>query len=198
MTALEWSQYFFHYKSMGIFPDAQGQVTHKSLVGSCWILNPFEMLWLFSLPVRIKKIQLKMKELEWSQVFPIITLWELSVAMEFWSYQAKNLMQPILYPTDAQMKFDYDRPAGLRDIHVWKCGDARTYGHRLESHTISSPWAFRLWWAKNEDTRVLKTSPIISLWEFFQKLDGSKLHSPWLDLAEFRTSPRFYGFTRYL
>ena len=21
-----------------------------------------------------------------------------------------------------QMKFDYDQPAGLRDIHVWKCG----------------------------------------------------------------------------
>ena len=20
-----------------------------------------------------------------------------------------------------EMKFDYDRPAGLRDIHVWKC-----------------------------------------------------------------------------
>ena len=24
MQALEWSQYFSHYKSMGIFPDAQG------------------------------------------------------------------------------------------------------------------------------------------------------------------------------
>ena len=27
MTALEWSQYFSHYKSMGIFPDNQGQLT---------------------------------------------------------------------------------------------------------------------------------------------------------------------------
>ena len=35
MKVLEWSQHFSHYKSMGIFPDAQGQVTHKSLVGSC-------------------------------------------------------------------------------------------------------------------------------------------------------------------
>ena len=35
MTALEWSQYFAHYKSMGIFPDAQGQLTQKSLVESC-------------------------------------------------------------------------------------------------------------------------------------------------------------------
>ena len=37
MKVLEWSQHFTHYKSMGIFPDAQGQLTHKSLVGSCQI-----------------------------------------------------------------------------------------------------------------------------------------------------------------
>ena len=35
MKVLEWSQHFSHCKSMGIFPDAQGQLTHKSLVGSC-------------------------------------------------------------------------------------------------------------------------------------------------------------------
>ena len=73
---------FSHYKSMGIFPDAQGQVTYKSLVGSCPISNPLEILWLSSLPARVKKNKSKMKELEWSQDFPIITLWELSVAME--------------------------------------------------------------------------------------------------------------------
>ena len=50
---LEWSQHFSHYKSMGIFPDAQGQLTHKSLVQSCRISNPFEILWLSSLPSRI-------------------------------------------------------------------------------------------------------------------------------------------------
>ena len=43
MNVLEWSQYFSHYKSMGIFQDAQGQLTHKSLVQSCQILNPFEI-----------------------------------------------------------------------------------------------------------------------------------------------------------
>ena len=70
MTALEWSQYFSHYKSIGIFPDAQRQLTHKSLVGSCRISNPFKMLWLSSIPARIKKNQSKMKELECSQGFP--------------------------------------------------------------------------------------------------------------------------------
>ena len=84
MKAQEWSQHFSHYKSMGIFPDAQGQLTHKSLVGSCQILNPFESLWLSLLPARIKKNKLKMKELVYGghKIFPIITLWELSVAME--------------------------------------------------------------------------------------------------------------------
>ena len=28
--ALWWSQYIFHYKSMGIFPDTQGQLTPQS------------------------------------------------------------------------------------------------------------------------------------------------------------------------
>ena len=35
MKVLEWSHHFSHYKSMGIFRDTQGQLTHKSLVGSC-------------------------------------------------------------------------------------------------------------------------------------------------------------------
>ena len=34
MKVLEWSQHFSHYKSMGSFSDAQGQLTHKSLVQS--------------------------------------------------------------------------------------------------------------------------------------------------------------------
>ena len=41
MKVLECSQHFSHYKSMGIFPDAQGQLAHKSLVGPCRISNPF-------------------------------------------------------------------------------------------------------------------------------------------------------------
>ena len=54
-NVLEWSQHFSHYKSMGIFPDTQGQLTHKSLVETCRISNPFEILWLSLLPAKIKK-----------------------------------------------------------------------------------------------------------------------------------------------
>ena len=47
MKELECLQDFSHYKSMGIFPDAQGQLTPQTpqnLVRSGRILNSFEML----------------------------------------------------------------------------------------------------------------------------------------------------------
>ena len=44
MKVLEWSQRFSHYKSMGIFPNGQGQLIHKSFVGYCPISNPSEIL----------------------------------------------------------------------------------------------------------------------------------------------------------
>ena len=54
---------FPHYKSMGIFLYAQGQLTPQSLVQSGRISNSSEMLWMFSLPASIK-IRSKMKALE--------------------------------------------------------------------------------------------------------------------------------------
>ena len=56
MKELEWSQDFSHYKSMGIFQDAQGQLTPQSLVESGPNSNLSEILWLFSLPASMKKI----------------------------------------------------------------------------------------------------------------------------------------------
>ena len=65
MKELECSQDLSHYKSMGIFPDAQGQLTPQPLVRSGRISNSSEMLWMFSLPASMKKIRLTMKALEW-------------------------------------------------------------------------------------------------------------------------------------
>ena len=70
MKELEWSQDFSHYKSMGIFQIAQGQLTPQSLVQSGRISNSSEILWMFSLPASMKKIRSKMKALEWTQHFP--------------------------------------------------------------------------------------------------------------------------------
>ena len=67
---LECSQDFSHYKSIGIFPDTQGQLTPQSLVRSGLISTSSEMLWMFSLPASMKKIRSKMKALEWSHNFP--------------------------------------------------------------------------------------------------------------------------------
>ena len=44
MKKLEWSQHFSHYKSIGIFPDAKGQLTPQSLARSGRISNSSEML----------------------------------------------------------------------------------------------------------------------------------------------------------
>ena len=54
MKAQIWSQHFSQSKYMGIFLDAQGQLTPQSLVGSCRISNPFKALWLSSLLVRME------------------------------------------------------------------------------------------------------------------------------------------------
>ena len=70
MKELECSQDFSHYKSMEIFPDAQGRLTPQSLVRSGQISNSSEMLCMFSLPASMKKIQSKMKALVCSQHFP--------------------------------------------------------------------------------------------------------------------------------
>ena len=70
MNSLEWLQHFSHYKSMGIFRFAQGQLTPQSLVRSAPNSNSVQTLWLFSLPERMKKIRSKMV-LEWPQDFPI-------------------------------------------------------------------------------------------------------------------------------
>ena len=63
MKELECSQDFSHYKSMGIFPDAQGQLTPQSLVRSGRIYNLSEMLWMSSLPASMKKMRSKIEAL---------------------------------------------------------------------------------------------------------------------------------------
>ena len=70
MKELECSQDFSHYKFIGFFPDAQGQLTSQSLVESGPNSNLSEILWLSSLPICMKKIQSKMKALACSQHFP--------------------------------------------------------------------------------------------------------------------------------
>ena len=88
-----------------------------------------------------------MKKLEWSQDFPH---YNPMVAICCHGSQSSDPIWPkTLYklsptPMMLQMKFDYNRPAGLGDIYVWKCErmHGQTHGRRIESHPISSSQAF--------------------------------------------------------
>ena len=111
MKELECSQDFSHYKSMGIFPDAQGQLTLQSLVRSGRISNSSEMLWMSSLPESIKKIRSKMKALEWSQAF---SHYNSMGAICCHGNQSSNPIWPKTYcsfsptPVMLQIKFDHN------------------------------------------------------------------------------------------
>ena len=75
----------------------------------------------FLVTCKIKKNQSKMKELEWSQDFPHYNPMR---AINCHGNQSSDPIKPkTLYsqsvtPMMLLMKFDYDWPAGLRDIHV--------------------------------------------------------------------------------
>ena len=121
MKELECSQHFSHYKTMGIFQDAQGQLTPQSLVRSGRILNWSELLWMSLLPASMK-IRLKMKALECSQHFPHYNPMEaICCHGNQSSYLVKNLMQSIPTQMMLQIKFGYDWPTGCGDIQVSKC-----------------------------------------------------------------------------
>ena len=121
MKELECSQDFSHYKSMGIFPDAQGQLTPQSLVRSGRISNSSEMLCVFLLPASMKKIRSKMKALEWSQHFshynPMgpIGCHDHQSSDPIWS---KTLCILSPYTMMHQIKFGYDLTTGCGDIEV--------------------------------------------------------------------------------
>ena len=60
------------------FLDAQGQLTLELVVVSGRNLNTSKLSCTPLFPARMKMIELKMKELECSQHFPIISLWGFS------------------------------------------------------------------------------------------------------------------------
>ena len=81
-------------------------------------------------------------------VFSIITLLELSVAMETRILNLSESKPNAAFfpnPMMLQIKFDHKWPTGCRDIHclkVWTDGRThrRTHGRRLDSHPISLPY----------------------------------------------------------
>ena len=136
MKELECSQDYSHYKSMGIFSDAQGQLTPQSLVRSGRISNSSEMLYMFLLPASMKKIRSKMKALECSQHFPHYTPMGAirchghQSSDPIWS-KTKCSLSPT--PMVVQLKFRYDWPTCCGDIRVSKC--PQTHRHTDDGST---------------------------------------------------------------
>ena len=60
---------FSHYKSIGIFLNAQGQITPRPEVGSGWISNTSELLCKLLFLASMEKIQLKIAEIVRGQHF---------------------------------------------------------------------------------------------------------------------------------
>ena len=138
MKELECSQYFSHYKSMGIFPDAQGQLTPQSLVRSGRISNSSEMLWMSSM----KKIRSKMKALECSQHFPH---YNPMGAIRCHGHQSSDPIWTKTYPNDGSDKISLRLAYWLRRYSSLKMfTDRHTHRRRLDWYTISSPLSLRL------------------------------------------------------
>ena len=56
------------------FSDSLGQIILQSVVRSCRNMNSFKHICMSSIPAKMKKIESKMKALEWPQHFSIISL----------------------------------------------------------------------------------------------------------------------------
>ena len=101
------------------FSNTQGQLTPQSEVEPGQNSNSYEILWLFLLFSRMKKIQSKMKLLEWPQHFPHYN------SMGAICCYGNQSSDPICLKTYGRqsptpmllhVKSDCNRPASLRDI----------------------------------------------------------------------------------
>ena len=115
---------FSHYKSMGNFLDAQGQLTPRSVVRSGQNLNSSEILCISLLPASIGRIGSKATEKRWRHHFPNCK------SMGAFCCHGRQSFDPICLKTLCNLsppsvmlhiKFDQDWPIGLRDIKVRKC-----------------------------------------------------------------------------
>ena len=115
---------FSHYKSMGNFLDTQGQLTPQSVVRPGRNSNSSEILCMSSLPASIKRIGSKATEKRWRHYFPHYKSMGAFCCHGHQSFDPislKRLCSLSPLPVMLHIKFDQDRPTGLRDIQVRKC-----------------------------------------------------------------------------
>ena len=159
---------FSHYKSMGNFLDAQGQI-----------------LCMSSLPASTKRIRSKATEKRWRHHFPhykSVGAFCCHGHQSFDPIYLKTLCSLSPPPVMLHIKFDQDWPTGLRDIQVRKCKIFVIQGQVTPKWVVwSSPKSnsyelLCLSWlpatlimirSKMKELAWRHHFPIISLWEFF-------------------------------
>ena len=112
---------FSHYKSMGDFFYAQGQLTPKSVVrtGRNWNLS--EILCMSSLPASIRRIGSKATEKRWRHHFHHYTSMGAFCCHGHQSFDPicpKTLCSLSPIPVMLHIKFDQDWPTAFRDVQV--------------------------------------------------------------------------------
>ena len=91
---------FPHYKSIGNFSDAQGQLTPQSVVRSCQNSNSFEVLCMSSLSASIKRIGLKATEKRWRHQLGLSVAMDTRVLIQ----SASKYYVAFLHPSDVTHK----------------------------------------------------------------------------------------------
>ena len=144
MNELAWRQHFPILSLWEIF--RRSRAANSVVSGPIW--PKFELVRDYMhvlVTCKYKKDRIKNKQGGYI-VFPIISHWGLSVAMEtrvlFQSAQNQTLCSLSPTPVMLHIKFDRDWPTGFRDIQIWKCGRPTTTDDGLTTdhwYTISSP-----------------------------------------------------------
>ena len=176
---------FSHYKSMGNFLDAQGQLTPLSVVRPGWNSNSSEILCMFSLPASIKMIWSKATEKRWRHHFPHYKSMGAFCCHGHQSFDPiclKTLCSLSPLPVMLHIKFDQDWSTCLGDIQVRKCKIFVIQGQVTPKWVVWSgpksnssellclswlPATLMMIRSKMNEPAWRQHFPIISLWEIF-------------------------------
>ena len=172
---------------MGIFLDAQGQLSPLSVVRSGRNSNSSEILCMSSLPASVKRIRSKATKKRWRHHFP-----HYKSMGAFWCHGPQSFNPVCLKtlcslsppPVMLHIKFDQDWPTGLRDIQVQKCKIFVIQGQVTPKWVVWSgpkskssellclswlPATLMMIWSKMNELAWRQHFPIISLWGIFRR-----------------------------
>ena len=194
MKELECSQDFSNYKSMGIFTDAQGQLTPQSLVRSGRISNSFEMSWMSSLPASMKNIRSKMNSAVLGLKFELVRdVMDVLVTCKYEEYPIKNEGARV----DTTLYSNFSDAQGQITLVLVSVSGRNLNSSKL-SCMFSLPARMRMIDSKMKELEWSQDFSDYKSMGIFKIAQGQLTPQSWSDLAEFRTRLRSYVCSRYL